>query len=165
MSLNRFESECSDYLERREREFLRRSTKEGMGTPKCNLSTNSYLRMECDNEVNAEALKLSYNRLSGSTASRLVYSEKDLYPSLEKELSDLKGSEASLLFNSGYTANTGILQATASRKSEVFSDRLNHASIIDGIKLSQAKSRRYRHCDTNHLESLLKKSKADKRII
>ncbi len=165
MSLNRFESECRDYLGKREREFLRRSTKEGMGIPKCNLSTNSYLGMERDDEVNDEALKLSHNRLSGSTASRLVYSEKDLYQMLEKELSDLKGSEASLVFNSGYTANTGILQATASRKSEVFSDRLNHASIIDGIRLSQAKTRRYRHCDTNHLESLLKKSKADKRII
>ena len=71
---------------------------------------------------------------------------------LEQRLADFKGTEAALLFGSGYLANTGVVAALAGRGEVVFSDELNHASIIDGCRLSRAEAFVYRHRDTEHLE-------------
>jgi 8-amino-7-oxononanoate synthase len=76
---------------------------------------------------------------------------------LEQELSRFKKTEAAILFNSGYAANTGVIPALMHEGDAVFSDGLNHASIIDGCRLTKASVQVYRHRDMNHLEALLRK--------
>ena len=91
----------------------------------------------------------------GAGASRLVSGTMVLHRELEERIAAFKGTESALLFNSGYAANTGVIPALAGRGDTVFSDRLNHASIVDGCLLSRATVRRYRHADVGHLERLL----------
>jgi 8-amino-7-oxononanoate synthase len=129
------------------------------------LSTNSYCALHLNTEVAAEAQKLADGTLHGNLASRLISETSPLAAQLETELANWKKTEAALLFNSGYAANIGILQAIAARDTEVFSDRLNHASIIDGLRLSGCRLRRYRHCDMTDLKCLLAMSKAKEKII
>jgi 8-amino-7-oxononanoate synthase len=129
------------------------------------LSTNSYLAIHLSKDVAAAAQELCGDALHGNLASRLVAETSPLTAALEAELSAWKSTEAALLFNSGYAANVGILQAIATRDSEIFCDRLNHASIIDGIQLSGARLNRYRHCDMADLAARLSASKAAEKII
>ena len=75
-----------------------------------------------------------------------------LHRRLEQRLAEFKGTEAALLFGSGYLANTGVVAALAGRGEVVFSDELNHASIIDGCRLARAETFVYRHRDLEHLE-------------
>ena len=117
-----------------------------------NFSSNDYLGLSSKLKINSESF-------SGSTASRLVCGNTKEISKLELSLAEWKGTEATLLFNSGYQANSTIIPAIADRKSLIFSDKLNHASIIDGIKLSAAKHIRYRHNDLEQLGELLEKNK------
>jgi glycine C-acetyltransferase len=94
----------------------------------------------------------------GSGASRLVSGTGALHCRLEERLAEFKGTEAALLFNTGYAANTGIIPAVATTGDVVLSDSLNHASIIDGCRLSKAQVSVYRHRDANHVEDILKKT-------
>ena len=132
-----------------------------------NLASNDYLGF-AESPLLAQAAKAaitSYGTSSG--ASRLVTGNNELFTQLEQELAKFKQQEAALVFNSGYTANLCIISAVANRNTLVFSDRLNHASIIDGIKLSGAKHIRYRHNDMKHLDSLLEKHRgvSDKLLV
>ena len=99
-------------------------------------------------------------RGAGSTASRLVVGTDLETLALEQELAAWKGTEAALLFGSGYAANLGVLTALLGRGDAVFSDSLDHASIIDGCRLSGATIHRYRHCDAGHLATLLESAPA-----
>jgi glycine C-acetyltransferase/8-amino-7-oxononanoate synthase len=81
-----------------------------------------------------------------------------LHGELERRLAEFKGTDAALLFGSGYLANSGVVSALAGRGEVVFSDELNHASIIDGCRLSRAETFVYRHCDTEHLAWGLRKA-------
>ncbi|HBA87558.1 MAG TPA: 8-amino-7-oxononanoate synthase [Geobacter sp.] len=92
----------------------------------------------------------------GSGASRLVSGNMELHERLETRIAAFKGTEKALVFNSGYAANTGIISALVGRGDAIFSDRLNHASIVDGALLSRANSHRYAHRDTDALERLLR---------
>ena len=94
----------------------------------------------------------------GSGASRLVSGTGPLHWELEERLARFKGTEAALLFNSGYAANIGIIPAVATTGDAILSDSLNHASIIDGCRLSKAQVHVFRHRDVNNLEDLLKKT-------
>jgi 8-amino-7-oxononanoate synthase len=94
----------------------------------------------------------------GSGASRLVSGTGPLHRELEDKIACFKGTEAALVFNSGYAANTGIIPAIAGEGDVILSDVLNHASIVDGCRLSKARTEVYRHCDVNHLEDLLRKN-------
>lgn len=129
------------------------------------LSTNSYLALHLDTEVAVEARRLAGTSLNGNLASRLISETSPLAAELETELAAWKKAEAALLFNSGYSANIGILQAVATRDTEVFCDRLNHASIIDGIRLSGCRFHRFQHCDMAGLKRLLAASKAKEKLI
>lgn len=122
------------------------------------LSSNDYLGLASHPGVILAAEKSS-SPVFGSGASRLMTGTGALHASLEEKIAVFKGKEAALVFNSGYQANVGVISALMTREDVVFSDRLNHASIIDGIKLSGAKLVRFRHNDATHLEELLIKER------
>ncbi len=129
------------------------------------LSTNSYLSLHCNAIVQEIAKSLTSQQYYGNLASRLVSEQSPLFSTLEKEIADWEKTECALLFNSGYAANVGILQALCTKDTEVFCDRLNHASIYDGIILSGAKLNRYRHNDMKDLEERLKTSCSKEKLI
>lgn len=141
-----------------------RTVKETPPTSLINLSSNSYLNLEKSQVVQQRAQELLQSH-AGNGASRLVQSSSPLFAQLETQIAQWKKCDRALLFNSGYAANTGILQALGRKGSEIFSDRLNHASIVDGIKLSGAKMVRYNHCDMDDLQKRLEKSEATEKII
>lgn len=91
----------------------------------------------------------------GSGASRLVCGNMILHKKLEEKIAEFKQQESCLVFNSGYSANLGIISSIMDKEGMIFSDRLNHASIIDGIILSRANFKRYAHKNTSNLEELL----------
>ena len=127
-----------------------------LGDGMVDFTSNDYLGFGSDELLREEF----FSRHSGaslamtSSASRLLAASQDSYSSLEQCLEDSYGRPA-LLFNSGYHANTGIIAAIASSSSLILADRLVHASIIDGMKLSGASFRRFPHNDFDKLESLL----------
>jgi 8-amino-7-oxononanoate synthase len=100
---------------------------------------------------------------AGSGASRLISGSMSLHVRLEERLAEFKNTEAALLFNSGFAANTGILQALFGPEDIIFSDALNHASIIDGCRLSQARVVVYPHCDTAALETMMHAESAERK--
>ena len=103
------------------------------------LCSNNYLGL-ADHPALKEASIDALNRYgSGSGASRLVSGNLDLHEQLEARIAAFKGAEAAILFNSGYSANVGTIQAVVGRGDTIYSDRLNHASIIDGAVLSRAR--------------------------
>lgn len=129
-----------------------------------NLASNYYLGLSpwisdaLWKSLNEEARMLGEPGLRiGSGASRLITGHDLQHAALEREMSDFKRTEACLVFSSGYMANAGIIPALVGRHDAVFSDRLNHASIVDGIVLSRAEHIRYPHRDLNRLEDQLKK--------
>ena len=122
-----------------------------------NLSSNDYLGLGDDNELlegYGRRFRKSLHAMT-SSSSRLLTGNHPLYDQLEKALAALYGRQSAMVFNSGYHANIGILPALCNRHDLVLSDRLNHASIIDGMKIAEAPYQRYRHCDYDHLEELL----------
>src|SRR5437868_12122359 len=88
----------------------------------------------------------------GAGASRLVSGNMTVHRRLEEQLAEFKGSEACVLFGSGYLANSGVISTLAAAGDVVFSDALNHASIVDGCRLARAETFVYEHCDPEHLE-------------
>src|SRR5204863_2601819 len=88
---------------------------------------------------------------AGAGASRLISGTMTLHRRLEERLAAFKGKDAALLFGSGYLANVGAISALARRGEVVFSDELNHASIVDGCRLARAETFVYRHGDVEHL--------------
>ncbi len=127
------------------------------GTEVILLCSNNYLGLANHPKIKQAAIKAIEKYGFGSGASRLVSGNMELHAELEQRLARFKGAEAALVFNSGYHANIGIISALIGRGDMIFSDKLNHASIIDGGVLSRAKFIRYPHKSINALESLLKK--------
>ena len=128
-----------------------------------NLSSNDYLGLAVDERLREEffdLIPISEQRMS-SSSSRLLTGNFPEYEQLEQALSQLFGHRAALLFNSGYHMNIGILPALCDSKTLILADKLVHASLIDGMRLSTAQYVRYRHNDLNHLDALLKKYQAD----
>jgi 8-amino-7-oxononanoate synthase len=122
-----------------------------------NLSSNDYLGLGDDKPMLAGYIKefSATDHAMTSSSSRLLTGNHPLYHQLEQALATLYGREAALVFNSGYHANIGMLPALSGRHDLVLSDRLNHASIIDGMKIAEAPYQRFRHRDYDHLEELL----------
>lgn len=122
-----------------------------------NLSSNDYLGLANDRKLRQEFRETLTTEtfLPTSSSSRLLTGNFSIYDRLEQQLADDFGTEAALTFNSGYHANTGILPAVSNTHTLILADKLVHASLIDGIRLSAAKCIRYRHNEYNQLERLL----------
>lgn len=127
------------------------------GREMLNLSSNDYLglssnpRLIDDFRAETDVMALAYSAAS----SRLLSGNHQYYKMLEDDLADLYDKESALVFNSGYHANIGILPALTGKRDLIVSDKLVHASIIDGLRLSEAQMLRYRHIDYEHLHSIL----------
>jgi 8-amino-7-oxononanoate synthase len=115
------------------------------------LCSNDYLGLANHPKVRGAAADAAMRWGAGAGASRLISGNMQPHVRLEKRLAAFKGYESALLFGSGYLANTGTIAALAGRGEVVFSDELNHASIIDGCRLSRAETFVYRHADLEHL--------------
>ena len=125
-----------------------------------NLSSNNYLNIADNQAITQEFLDNVGNTYSfGSASARLLTGTLPVYQELEELLSSLYGKESALLYNSGYHANVGISSALNQKGDVVFSDKLNHASIIDGMRLSDGKFFRFPHNDMHALEKLLERER------
>lgn len=132
-----------------------------------NFASNDYLGLASHPALRKAASEAAENLGAGAGASRLLAGGyTSLHQRLEARLASFKGAPSALLFNSGYAANTGAIPALAGDGDTIFSDELNHASIIDGCRLSRARTHVYKHKDMDHLEGLLKKdTKARRKLI
>ena len=138
------------------------------GQKMLNLSSNDYLGLASREDLRLEFMNkmATEPELFSSSSSRLLTGNFTAYQSLEKSLCRLFNAEAALVFNSGYHANTGILPAICTNETLILADKLVHASLIDGIRLSAGKFIRYRHNDYAQLERLLQTHHKDyKQII
>jgi 8-amino-7-oxononanoate synthase len=115
------------------------------------LSSNSYLGLCSDDRLKQAALDAIEKYGVGSGGSRLTTGSYEIHQKLEEEIALFKKTEAALLFNTGYMANVGAISSIADKSWVIFSDSLNHASIIDGCRLSRAEIIVYNHCDTKDL--------------
>jgi 8-amino-7-oxononanoate synthase len=121
------------------------------GRPVLLLCSNNYLGLAEHPRVREAAAEAALRWGAGAGASRLISGNMEPHRALEQALAEFKGYESALLFGSGYLANTGTISALAGRGEVVFSDELNHASIVDGCRLSRAETFVYRHADLEHL--------------
>ena len=127
------------------------------------LGSNNYLGLSTHPQVIAAAVKATQTFGTGASGSRLISGNSEPYTILETNLAKVKNTEAALVFSSGYTANTSVIPTLAGEGDLILSDALNHASIIDGCRLSRATKKVYRHCDVEHLKGLLSESTAFRR--
>ncbi len=138
-----------------------------------NLTSNDYLGIAGDAKIQNDfySRKNQTNLFDeyglGAASSRLLTGDIDVAHRLEKLITKEYGRPSALLFNSGYHANIGILPSLLGKGDLILSDKLNHASIHDGMRLSRSENKRFRHCDYDHLESLLeaKRDEYDRVVI
>ncbi len=164
-----------DTIELMERQGLRRQLQPVLPLPGgklsiagkiyLNLSSNDYLGLSQHRALKEAAAAAIEKWGIGSGASRLITGNHQLYECLEEKVARFKNKEASLIFSSGYMANIGVLSSLLQKGDRVFSDELNHASIIDGIRMSKARVYIYRHGDTEHLEELISASSEEGRPV
>jgi 8-amino-7-oxononanoate synthase len=128
-----------------------------------NFGSNDYLGLASDPRVSAAVLAELGEQGWGTGASPLVTGRSSLHAELEKQLAEFEGTEAALLFSTGFAANVGTIAALVEKGDAVFSDALNHATIIDGCRLSGAAIRIYRHADMTHLGELLRSESSFRR--
>ncbi len=119
------------------------------------LASNSYLGLSTHPRVVAAAMDAISKYGTGSGGSRLVSGSSDLHAGLERKIAEFKSTESAILFSSGYLANVGTIAALVGPDDTVFSDELNHASIIDGCRLARAKVKVYPHLDTKALKQMI----------
>ncbi|HEV7941297.1 MAG TPA: 8-amino-7-oxononanoate synthase [Solirubrobacteraceae bacterium] len=125
------------------------------GRPVVLLCSNNYLGLAAHPQVRQAAAEAALQFGVGAGASRLVSGTMSVHRQLEQALAEFEGTEACVLFGSGYLANMGVIGALVGSGDLIFSDALNHASIVDGCRLSRAQVLVYRHLDLEHLEHLL----------
>ncbi len=127
-----------------------------------NLSSNDYLNISTNKDLISEFIEKYKNNdefLFSSASARLLTGNSKSYNLLENDFCKLFSKEAALLFNTGYQCNQGVVSTLFSKGDCIFSDKLNHASIISGLKLSQAEHFRYKHNDYDNLEKILKEKR------
>ena len=130
-----------------------------------NLCSNDYLGLASDPRLVQAAVAAARREGAGAGAARLVAGDLPVHGELERRLASFKKTEAALLFSSGYHANVGVMAALTDREDAIFSDRLNHASIVDGCRLSLAKTWRYPHADVDALAKLLAETRARRKLV
>jgi glycine C-acetyltransferase len=123
-----------------------------------NFCSNNYLGFANHPKLQEAAQAAIRKYGVGPAAVRTIAGTMDLHNELEERIAKFKGAEAAITFQSGFAANLGTIQALVGKKDVVFSDELNHASIIDGCRLSGARIVRYAHCDPNHLEQVIEEN-------
>jgi glycine C-acetyltransferase len=128
-----------------------------------NLSSNNYLGLTTHPRLKAAMIEATEQWGAGSGAVRTIAGTMAVHEELERRLAEFKHTQASLVFQSGFTANLGVLQSLVKEGDVIISDELNHASIIDGIRLSKAERSIFRHRDMDDLERHLEKHR-DKRV-
>lgn len=139
-SMRTMDSEQSKYVEMQGRKILM-------------FASNSYLDLAADERIKKAASEAALNWGAGSGGSRLTTGNTALHEALENKLAQFKGTEAALVFNTGYMANVGIISALCNSEAVIFSDEYNHASIIDGCHLAKSKIVVYKHNDMQDLEA------------
>lgn len=127
------------------------------------LSSNNYLGLAEHPAVKAAAIEAVSRWGAGAGGSRLISGNLSLNGDLEREIARFKGTEAAIVFNTGYMANLGSITALTGKGDVIISDQLNHASIIDGCRLSRAETKIYRHKDMCQLEEILRQSRGNRR--
>jgi glycine C-acetyltransferase len=128
-----------------------------------NLSSNNYLGLNTHPRLEQAMIKATQEWGAGSGAVRTIAGTMTVHEELERRLAEFKHTEASLVLQSGFTANVGVLQSMVKEGDVIISDELNHASIIDGIRLSKAERSIFKHRDLDDLERHLEKHR-DKRV-
>ena len=131
----------------------------GVG-PVVSFASNDYLGLSVHPAVTAAAGEALERWGAGSGASRLITGSRPVHFALERALAEWKGTEAAVCFPTGFAANLGVLATLGGPDVRILSDELNHASIIDGCRLSRSRVGIYRHCDMSHLEALLEANDA-----
>ena len=139
-SMRTMDSEQSKYVDMQGRQVLM-------------FASNSYLDLAADERIKQAASEAALKWGAGSGGSRLTTGNTALHEALESKLAQFKGTEAALVFNTGYMANVGIISALCTSESVIFSDEYNHASIIDGCRLAKSKIVVYKHNDMQDLEA------------
>jgi 8-amino-7-oxononanoate synthase len=153
-------------LDRTEVAGRRRTLQEGGAGPEIvrhdrrlvNLASNDYLGLATDPRLAAAAAEGADRWGVGATGSRLLSGNHPVHEELEDDIAAARGTEAALVFTSGYAANVGTLSALAGRHDLIVADALSHASLLDGARLSGARLVRYRHADPEHLEAQLRQA-------
>lgn len=130
-----------------------------------NFTSNDYLSLAADPRLARAAAKVARRYGCGAGASPLVSGHLPPLRSLERALAAWEGTEAALVFSSGFAANLALVSSLVDRDDAVFSDELNHASLIDGCRLSRAGVHVYRHRDMNHLADLLRGCRGRRLIV
>jgi 8-amino-7-oxononanoate synthase len=130
------------------------------------LSSNNYLGLAGHPRLKKASMDAASCYGAGSGGSRLISGTMEVHRTLEKELALFKGTDRALLFGSGYHANVGVIPAVAGERDLILSDELNHASIVDGCRLSRGEVRIYKHANMTSLEEILRRSsRFKKRLI
>jgi 8-amino-7-oxononanoate synthase len=133
------------------------------GRSSINFGSNDYLGLASDERVIQAAIQATQLFGTGATGSRLMSGHKQIHQDLESAIATLKGTEAALVFSSGYLANLGTIAALVSQKDLILSDRLNHSSLKNGSLLSGATIIEYQHCDIEDLRQHLQVHRANYR--
>jgi len=123
-----------------------------------NLSSNNYLGLADDPRLKQAMIEATEAYGAGSGAVRTIIGTMTIHNKLEEKLAEFKHVEAAVVFQSGFTCNSGVIPVLVGEGDAVISDELNHASIIDGCRLSRAKIHRYKHADMDDLERVLKET-------
>jgi glycine C-acetyltransferase len=124
-----------------------------------NMSSNNYLGLATDHRLIAASVKASQTYGAGAGAVRTINGTMDLHIELEEKLARFKKTEAVIVYQSGFNCNMAAISAVMDQHDEILSDELNHASIIDGCRLSRAKVIRFKHSDMNDLRQQAKEAK------
>jgi glycine C-acetyltransferase len=128
-----------------------------------NLSSNNYLGLTTHPKLREAAIRAVKELGAGSGSVRTIAGTMDLHMELERKIAAFKKTEASVVFQSGFTANAGTVSSLLGKEDLILSDELNHASIIDGARLSRATIRVFPHKDVNALKALLEETSSVKR--
>jgi glycine C-acetyltransferase len=138
---------------------------EVLGETVINFCANNYLGLSNDIAIKKAAIQAIDEWGFGLSSVRFICGTQTIHKDLENKVSEFHGKEDTILYSSCFDANGGLFETILSKEDAVFSDELNHASIIDGIRLSKAEKNRYKHADMEHLEELLKNSNARLKLI